>query len=770
MAMKRLRNAKRWQAALVVLMAAAIFYSTRSVMSCGPFTARAVFSYQKHPDIPLTRFAAGELGVLQPTYARSYLIVAYRYFTGARLDRDEQKAALAVWNDRLSYVWDNTTDDWTKQWSGALGKVPGMTAPSNQSVFRSEDRKDYFVNYLNCPQDAFRNATETLNKLIAKYGAASPEVKDFAETQVKVFAVCSEGNAIPDAAPANASPIIKANRNYQIAAANFYANQFDAAEKQFTAIAGDSSSPWRPIAPYLVARTLIRKATLTAAQNKVDTTALTQAEAQLNKVLADKNGSALHSSARGLLSYVRFRLNPEARLAELAAAATKKSSGATLRQDLIDYTLLLDHFVGDDDDSSGTGKTFAALPKVGREDDLTDWVLLFQVPDQEALDYAVKKWEKTNALPWLVASLTKLHAGHPKARALIDAAAKVKPNSPAFASVAYHGLRLMIEAGRKDDARRELDALLAANGESLVPSALNAFLALRMKVARNLDEFLKYATRVPSAISFDDDGRELPMDKDAGSDEVRSSPRSRESWDADATRALNEMMPLGVLREAAMSKTLPAHLHRDLAIATWVRAALFDDEQTVTTLATTVASLAPELKAEVAAYVAATDAPSKKFAAIYLILKYPGARPTVDSSMGRLTDFSKLDDYRDNWWCAYGQKPAIDGDTTPKKPKEQISAPDFLTAEQKAAAAADWKQLMALGTGPNYLCAQAVKWATLKPADPRAPEALHLAVRSTRYGCTNEQTGKLSKQAYDLLHQKYPKSEWAQKTKYWFKD
>ncbi len=751
-------------------MVAAIFYSTRPVMSCGPFAARAVFSYEKHPDMPLTRFAAGELGVLQPTYARSYLVVAYRYFTGASLDRDEQKAALAVWDARLSYVSDNTADDWTRQWSEALGKVPGMTAPTNQEVFRSEDRKDYFVNYLNCPQDAFRNATETLNKLIAKYGAASPEVKDFAETQVKVFAVCSEGKAIPEAAPANASPAIKANRNYQIAAANFYAENFDAAEKQFAAIAADSSSPWRLIAPYLVARTLIRKATLNAAQNKVETAALTQAEGQLNKVLADKNESALHNSARGLLSYARFRLNPEARLAELAVALTKKSAGATLRQDLIDYTLLLDHLAGDGDDSSDTQKTFSTLPKAGREDDVTDWVLLFQVPDREALDYAVKKWEKTNALPWLVASLTKVHAGHPKAAALIDAASKVKPNSPAFASVAYHTLRVIIEAGRKDDARKQLDALLAAQGASLVPSALNAFLALRMKVARNLDELLKYATRAPSAISFDEDGRELPLDKDEGSDEVKNSPRLRAAWDADATQVLNEMMPLGVLKEAAMSKTLPAHLRRDLAIATWVRAALLDDEQTATTLAPAVTSLAPELKAEVAAYVAATDAPSKKFAAIYLILKYPGARPAVDSSMGRLTDFSKIDIYRDNWWCAYGQKPATGDDTATKKPKEQISAPDFLTAEQKAAAAAEWTQLMALGTGPNYLCAQAVKWAALTPADPRAPEALHLAVRSTRYGCTNEQTGKLSKQAYDLLHQKYPKSEWAQKTKYWFKD
>jgi hypothetical protein len=54
--------------------------------------------------------------------------------------------------------------------------------------------------------------------------------------------------------------------------------------------------------------------------------------------------------------------------------------------------------------------------------------------------------------------------------------------------------------------------------------------------------------------------------------------------------------------------------------------------------------------------------------------------------------------------------------------------------------------------------------------DPRAPEALHLAVRATRYGCKDEKTGSFSKQAYDALHKKYPKSTWAQKTKYWYKD
>jgi len=56
------------------------------------------------------------------------------------------------------------------------------------------------------------------------------------------------------------------------------------------------------------------------------------------------------------------------------------------------------------------------------------------------------------------------------------------------------------------------------------------------------------------------------------------------------------------------------------------------------------------------------------------------------------------------------------------------------------------------------------------PADPRSPEALHLAVKSTRFGCTDKETGKWSKAAFDFLHRHYPTSAWAKKTPYWFKD
>jgi hypothetical protein len=63
-----------------------------------------------------------------------------------------------------------------------------------------------------------------------------------------------------------------------------------------------------------------------------------------------------------------------------------------------------------------------------------------------------------------------------------------------------------------------------------------------------------------------------------------------------------------------------------------------------------------------------------------------------------------------------------------------------------------------------------IQWATKDPDDPRLPEALHLAVNATRYGCGDKDTGRWSKAAFDLLHRKYPNTTWAKKTKYWFKE
>ena len=97
-----------------------------------------------------------------------------------------------------------------------------------------------------------------------------------------------------------------------------------------------------------------------------------------------------------------------------------------------------------------------------------------------------------------------------------------------------------------------------------------------------------------------------------------------------------------------------------------------------------------------------------------------------------------------------------------------VEGPAFLSATDRAEAERQIQELKTIETGPNHLSAQAIQWAREAPEDPRVPEALHHAVRTTRFGCVDEATTDFSKAAFQLLHRRYPKSEWAKKTKYWF--
>lgn len=91
----------------------------------------------------------------------------------------------------------------------------------------------------------------------------------------------------------------------------------------------------------------------------------------------------------------------------------------------------------------------------------------------------------------------------------------------------------------------------------------------------------------------------------------------------------------------------------------------------------------------------------------------------------------------------------------------------------------DWDELRRLAevvNGPRFLSERVIAWTEgttwlgkLLGTDELLPEALHLAVRSTRYGCQRDGGhGAYSRRAFALLHERYPDSEWAAKTPYWF--
>lgn len=665
--------------ALRLLVAILILAVPMELPGCGPFLPQALFFIPQRPEKPAEEFARGQLGILLPTYERFYQVIAYRYLTGVGLSDAERQEILRTGPVPQPPVPAPQPGENSNPWLAARNKVPGVQPITYLDQNRMVQDPGHFEIYENCHDDAFRTAAATLADRIRQFGAAAPGVADWIAAQDAVFSDCSQGAAIPQPA---SDPRLRADRAYQIASAKFYSRQYDAARSGFQSIAADESSPWRGIAPYLAARCLIRSGKLS------------DAAAELKRIAADPALARWHAAAASLLSYVETQLYPSRRMHDAALAIVKPNAQATIAQDLTDYRFLFDR---------------DTTPEPA--DDLTDWIRSFQGGGKNAIE----KWRVKHTLPWLVAALEGCNRGDTALPELLGAAREVKPDSPAYVTVAYHIVRLT----PPDEARAEADELLQ---RTLPLSARNQIRGQRMQLARTFDEFLRFAPRCPVG--------ELTEQADA-------IEAAKDYLDDDSALILNRQVPLALLRQASQSTLLPEHIRENIRRAVRVRSLLLS--------------------------------PAPGFDEVFALLKTPGLRPNVDTGYGRYTkEMDQIDDFRDNWWCALASTDTGSSNAAPGR-GEPSSDALFLPASTRAQAAAEWAKLAAVSTGPNWLGSQTLAFAQAHPQDPRVPEALHLVVRATRYGCTDAQTGDVSHHAFDLLHRRYPNSEWTKQTPYWFK-
>jgi tetratricopeptide (TPR) repeat protein len=800
------RSSARKNIAVAALLAAVIYF-VAPTPGCGPFLPDAIFTYAVHPDFPLVKFARGDLGILQPSYARSYLVIAYRYLAGVPFSAKEQQAALAVWKARLASDWyagQPSEQSKTKPqlWLELRQTVPGMATSEMNANDPPEIRMagQPYQWYYSCLSDAFVTASSTLRERIAKFGASSTEVKAWLSAQDQVFANCTDdlrnsGVVVPVAAKPDENPLIRSDRAYQNAAAYFYAEDFPKAEALFAEIAADKSSPWAETARLLVARSYIREATLDAEEgsSRFRYAPMAKAEAHLKSILADKGLADLHPAARRLLGFVEFRVHPRERLLELATNLSRKDGSGNFEQDLIDYTLLLDRWANLANDSAADGRSKPSatgvqesLEKLRAESDVTDWVLTMQSPGEDAANHAIERWQQLHSISWLVATLATISPQHPQAAAIAAAAANTSPDSAAFPTITFHRTRIFMNSGKQDAAREELDRVLAADRENFPPSSLNLIMAERFRLARNFDEFLKYAPREAAGIvTFNYDS--LPDDLSDSAFSMNAAEYKPATqvplFDADSVRLINRQLPLAMLQEAANSSALPEDLRAQVAQVAWVRAVLLEDDAAAKSLAPVVAKLTPALQSEIEKISAENTPESRHFAAVLTIFRNPGLRPNATAGILRREALGKIDQYRDNWWCSAvepwdrqnqgggsGWAPALSAPLQSVYSGDNSQLLSFLTIAEEKSAAENWERIVAAGAAPDYLTQSVLAWAKSHPDDERVPEALHFTVRPTRFGCTTPSTGKLSRQAFELLHSKYPKSPWAAKTKYWYAD
>ena len=214
---------------------------------------------------------------------------------------------------------------------------------------------------------------------------------------------------------------------------------------------------------------------------------------------------------------------------------------------------------------------------------------------------------------------------------LLAAAAAVKPDSPAYVTVNYHRVRLLPE----NEARDLTDKLL---GGELPVSARNQFRAERMRMAAQLRGFPALRAR---ALRWTADAKDVDV------------------LDGDSALILDRAVPLALLRQASTSALLPDATRKELQSVVSVRALVLD--------------------------------PAPNFDAVFRLLNTPGGAPFVRSGYGRYTDeANKIDNFRDNWWCAGSP---VQPDWAPARKKGADPVARFLTPEEQKQAVSEREKL-----------------------------------------------------------------------------
>jgi hypothetical protein len=325
---------------------------------------------------------------------------------------------------------------------------------------------------------------------------------------------------------------------------------------------------------------------------------------------------------------------------------------------------------------------------------------------------------------------------------LMAAAAAIPQSSSAWATVAYHRLRMTQD---KPAVRAEMAELLPEITKREPISTVNAFWEMAQKRTVSLDGFMELAAMEPAG--YDDGiGDGITSGGEAAPGVTRPTMAGMpvnvagaKRFNIETATILNEKLPLEALAGIVHRQELPKQLQFELAMAVWTRAVLLDKPEVARTLTSPMVEGEPGWKQWLVAYNNAKTKGDREAAGLLALMRFPSVRPYVNAGAGREEGFVGYSVFRDNWWCGgMGQEQnwiasystsynyGNDGETTSSPQKLPNELPSFVTAAMASEAQQEQAAIHKIGDAPEYFGKRTLAWVKAHPSDPRGAELLGL--------------------------------------------
>ncbi len=723
----RLSSSLLYPLALVLL-----FVTPAIILACsfGFFYVTEVSDLNRYtPAIAEKQLWQGQVSILQPAWGLRYLYPAYRGLVGKPLSSEEQEALKTYFGTHAQDPYSELAlEVAAKQAYVAWVEKRDETFPGGFATREFTLKDADYAYYVNCLPDAYHTALAALEARKQIYGR--DDLAWWVRNQNNVFDACfpnDPGGLNEPRRPHTElsffqrilswfgiHPASDDQRQddyaYQYASFSFYTDDYDSAASQFNNILKSKTSPWKYQAGYGYVRSLIRKANAEYSIYNRNDKEIPDEYATAIKKLDEMRKDPLWENDEGiqrLIDLAAVRADPVRRMLDAEdELASKDPDIFAGALDDIDTTVYWNKLSPEQVD------TLLDRANDGTHDAIL-WMTAYRYESKKAFEIASQYYQKDKSPRWLLI-MARQALTDPKGKnvpQIVQQLGTVSLKDPGYLTAQSYRGEFYLANNQTTEALKLATTVLAQKNLLITNDALNTFNDIAMRSRSDLKDILSFAARF--AVYEVYDGGEQSI---GGQDLDIAKP---------VLTQLNFNTPVDQWLPAIKSSSLPGSLKKYLYQTLLFRSFLMSRNDVMR-------ATAGELN--LSGVVSATDDDKARFETVRNLF-------SRDDSLGP-DAVGILDTSINESWCFSDEKVS---DTTSERSSLTRALPI------------------------NALAGELIAYTNAHPEDPNIPQVLSAYVARSRYeNCKDDNMGKNSKAIFDLLHEKYPNSSWAVKTKYWY--
>lgn len=775
----------------LILIFCLIFYGLLHASGGDAHENRGLYG-KENPDFPLNDYVKGKLGVLQPQYRLSYLIVAYRYLTQRPLSEEEQQNVLDAVDRQVNFEIDVTvdvnksTEETENDHFNDIEWAEGKDAVLWEKVIKLPINEITSFITINFPKKIqpftkYKFALLRLKSIVEELETAqlpaenkNAVLHEWLNIQDKLLCkqlTANDTRELIAKIPTEHLSLLKSDLDYLQAVSYFNSDMEQSqltATELFTQLANNKDYPWHEWAEYLSYRTMTRMACPELGSINVDKQEfLKKASSGMQSLAVNAQDPTVKIAANDYKDIIMSRFNREVAVKNLVNTMIPTITLNNFHKMIFFNNTDGSYYYRQDEYSP----TVVWNEITENESEILFWIYQYRSSNtQKAFTIAYERWHSSQSAAWLLVALNKISAANPaQQKELLEAAAKIPPSHPGFFSIRYILINdvLLLEGDTRQSKlkRRKLIANTFAQLKAGSDFSIHEhFAKTGIPLARTLEELLNYGFFIPSKSML------AIYEPIYETEHPYYSP-------IELSLMLNHL-PLSVLTEFIQSSKWPTLPKRELYASVWARATLLERPGIADRIAKETGKLNPHLKPYIDLTLKTKNSEQRIEILTKALLYLPELSPIIHLKSTWLPQFDNIPIYNEirprkissshstTYWCNGGEinRRIFDEESPPQFSK--IPWEGMLTLAQQKELDKEQKQLSSLPNGPVWLLDRAYKMAKKYPKSEESPELLALAINLTRFIDCYESNSAEARKAFYVLKMVYPNSEAAIRTRH----